>query len=166
MTPITIIITCDDGSGMKEHTFKIPVTPKQKQALIEQRPAPTQDMDEAFLRFLVSGDISEIQAMPDHRQKFKPYVFVQINAMKGRTLYAAKPTRINTTYVGILAPNIWPDDFVKDLSDRLKNGVINAVIFDNGAKPALILDMAIDVDEWSSRGRLLNSLYRMPKNYD
>lgn len=164
---ISVTITCDDGSG-KAQTFTIPVeqspAPKKK-----AKAKPVEDVrafDPAMLRYLESGDISEIQAMPDHKQLFKHYVFVQINGMKGRTLHAGKMMGGQyRSYVGILG-NQWDDDIVAHFNEQTAAGSeINAVILDDGNKPALILDLALVEKDWSSLGKIFNSLYRNPGKY-
>lgn len=115
--------------------------------------------DEMLKKFLQSGDISEIQASPGHREAFKHYSFVQLNGIKGRTIYAARAAN-NKPYIGILPPALWGDDVVEELTKQLQDGnTINCVILDDGNRPSLILDAKLNFPEWSSRGRVFNSLY-------
>lgn len=175
MKPVTIkiCITCDDGSGEREHTFEVPVQPQEIPTAeapptipVTLAPLKRKQVSPEFARFIESGDISEIKSDPEHRKHYKNYVFCQITGMKNRTLYALKPTRINNQYVGIMPPAFWDQEVIDELTSKTEgDGVLNVVILDDGTKPSVIHDIMI-VDDWHSLGRTFNALYRQPRNLE
>ena len=173
---IKISVAVDYGNGnVVQHAFNVPVDQTQVAKAVkgavkkEKQPGKVETEENErkeflpeFRRFLQTGDISELKAMPDHRTRYKHCVFCQITGVKGRTLYARKPVRVNVEYVGILPPAFFPDDLAEELKVHTDAGDrINVVLLDDGSKPSLIHDIAI-VENWAQLGKAFNEMYRQP----
>ena len=179
---VRISVAIDYGNGnVVQHAFNVPIEvpkekPKKKEPELKtgdiikdengeiEVVLKRREFEPEFSRFIQTGDITELKLLPNHRELLKPCVFAQIYGIKGRTVYANKPTRVNSKYVGILPPDYFDDDFcaeIKRLTDAEQ--VINVVFLDDRSKPAIVHDIAL-VENWATLAHAFNSLYREPRN--
>lgn len=166
-------LTVDDGSG-EAKTVVVPVhldgkkkkaTPKKSEDAPAPQPKQRPTMDPVFMRFLQSGDITELREYPDVKRVFKNYVFVKVVELNGRTIHVDKAVWMQKRIVGIMPPNYWDDEVVNGLQEALKAGPQKAIIFTDGSRPFVVNDLVFLEDDWNSLGRIFNSLYSKPREY-
>ena len=118
---------------------------------------------EVMTEFIKTGDISELASIPDVKTKYRTIMFAQLNDLRGRTLYGAKAST-QRPIVGIMKDEHWTEEQLQGLKPCFENeGTVNAVIMISGTMPEMILDILVVPENWSSRGRLFNSLWRADK---
>ena len=172
----SLTLQIDDGSG-EVQTAVVPMKLDKPKKVIKSRVAeeasalPSSEdertrISDVFTRFIDTGDITEIRAIPNHKERFKHYVFAQITGMKGRTLYAQKTAGANKSYIGIMPPGFWNDDVIHELTQMTEKDSIDCIILDDGNKPSVVHDIMFLDKDWNSRGRVFNSLYRKPQRGD
>lgn len=168
----SMTLTIDDGTGeVKSVVIPVQLESKKEKKPTKKKaaePAPTTPqvrptIDPVFMRFLQTGDITELREYPDVKRVFKNYVFVKLVELKGRTIHVDKAVGAVKRIVGIMPPAYWDDDLVNGLTETLKNGPQRAVIFTDGSRPFVVNDMVFLEEEWNSLGRLFNSLYSKPR---